>query len=148
MEKGRDVLIVMTILRSTPAHIAKFPCSCAVRGPRSFPAIFLHSLANAGTVDASDQGTRVGLSPPPRHRNHGAGYFAYIPTNLISITDGQIYLRYTFPTRILPAVDVANPFRVWRSGAASCVSFSCRTSQARLRAIRELNIRQIRHAPR
>ncbi len=38
---------------------------------------------------------------------------AYIPTNLISITDGQIYLRLRcLNSGVLPAVDVGNQFRV------------------------------------
>ena len=39
---------------------------------------------------------------------------AYIPTNLISITDGQIYVSPTlFELGILPAVDWDYPYPVW-----------------------------------
>jgi F-type H+-transporting ATPase subunit alpha len=48
---------------------------------------------------------------------------AYIPTNLISITDGQIYLSPTlFELGVLPAVDVAQSVsRV--GGAAQCAAY-------------------------
>src|SRR5271166_859497 len=70
-----------------PVLIESFPCCCGAHPvAKRFPAISFTS-------------TRGCWSVPP--------IFAYIPTNLISITDGQIYLSPTlFELGILPAVDV------------------------------------------
>jgi hypothetical protein len=135
MEKGRDVLIVYDDLT------------------QSLPGRYLlHSLANAGAVDTSDQGTRRRVSHRAAcHRNHGAGYLRLYPDqSYFHYGWTNLPFTYAFPTRNSSGGGCRQiRFACGRSGAASRVSLSCRTSQARLRAIRRTgNIRQVRHAPR
>jgi F-type H+-transporting ATPase subunit alpha len=111
MEAGRDVLIVYDDL--THHARAYRELSLLLRRPpgrEAFPGdiFYIHSrlLERATRL-------RVGLgggslTALPIIETEAQDISAYIPTNLISITDGQIYLSPSlFELGVLPAVDVA-----------------------------------------
>jgi F-type H+-transporting ATPase subunit alpha len=111
MEKGRDVLIVYDDL--TQHARAYRELSLLLRRPpgrEAFPGdiFYIHSrmLERATHLNAERGGGS--LTALPIIETEAQDISAYIPTNLISITDGQIYLSPTlFELGVLPAVDVA-----------------------------------------
>lgn len=110
MEAGRDVLIVYDDL--TQHARAYRELSLLLRRPpgrEAFPGdiFYIHSrLLERATHLANDLGGGS-LTALPIIETEAQDISAYIPTNLISITDGQIYLSPTlFELGVLPAVDV------------------------------------------
>ena len=86
------------------------PCCCAGRpGREAYPGdiFYLHSrLLERSTQLAAAHGGGSMTALPIVETKEGE-IAAYIPTNLISITDGQIYFdRNLFASGILPAIDV------------------------------------------
>jgi F-type H+-transporting ATPase subunit alpha len=110
MEAGRDVLIVYDDLTSTPAPIASFRCCCAGRpGREAFPGdiFYIHSRLLERATHLRKELGGGSLTALPIIETEAQDISAYIPTNLISITDGQIYLSPSlFELGVLPAVDV------------------------------------------
>ncbi len=110
MEQGRDVLIVYDDL--TRHARAYRELSLLLRRPpgrEAFPGdiFYIHSrlLERSTHLDAEHGGGS--LTALPVIETEAQNLSAYIPTNLISITDGQIYLSPDlFQKGILPAVDV------------------------------------------
>jgi F-type H+-transporting ATPase subunit alpha len=110
MEAGRDVLIVYDDL--TQHARAYRELSLLLRRPpgrEAFPGdiFYIHSrLLERATHLRSERGGGS-LTALPIIETEAQDISAYIPTNLISITDGQIYLSPTlFELGVLPAVDV------------------------------------------
>lgn len=110
MEKGRDVLIVYDDL--TQHARAYRELSLLLRRPpgrEAFPGdiFYIHSrLLERSTHLSKDLGGGS-LTALPIIETEAQNIAAYIPTNLISITDGQIYLSPSlFALGVLPAVDV------------------------------------------
>ena len=111
MEMGRDVLIVYDDL--TQHARAYRELSLLLRRPpgrEAFPGdiFYIHSrlLERATHLGAARGGGS--LTALPIIETEAQNMSAYIPTNLISITDGQIYLSPAlFELGVLPAVDVA-----------------------------------------
>jgi F-type H+-transporting ATPase subunit alpha len=110
MEAGRDVLIVYDDL--TQHARAYRELSLLLRRPpgrEAFPGdiFYIHSrLLERSTHLDKDLGGGS-LTALPIIETEAQDISAYIPTNLISITDGQIYLSPTlFELGVLPAVDV------------------------------------------
>lgn len=110
MEKGRDVLIVYDDL--TQHARAYRELSLLLRRPpgrEAFPGdiFYIHSrLLERSTHLGNDRGGGS-LTALPIIETEAQNIAAYIPTNLISITDGQIYLSPSlFALGVLPAVDV------------------------------------------
>ncbi len=110
METGRDVLIVYDDL--TKHAEAYRELSLLLRRPpgrEAFPGdiFYIHSrLLERATHLNSDLGNGS-LTALPIIETEAQNLSAYIPTNLISITDGQIYLSPSlFELGVLPAVDV------------------------------------------
>jgi F-type H+-transporting ATPase subunit alpha len=111
MESGRDVLIVYDDL--TQHARAYRELSLLLRRPpgrEAFPGdiFYIHSrlLERATHLDKDLGGGS--LTALPIIETEAQDIAAYIPTNLISITDGQLYLSPTlFEIGTLPAVDVA-----------------------------------------
>jgi F-type H+-transporting ATPase subunit alpha len=110
MEAGRDVLIVYDDL--TQHARAYRELSLLLRRPpgrEAFPGdiFYIHSrlLERATHLSAARGGGS--LTALPIIETEAQDMSAYIPTNLISITDGQIMLSPTlFELGVLPAVDV------------------------------------------
>ena len=110
MEAGRDVLIVYDDLthharsyRELSLLLGRPP------GREAFPGdiFYIHSrLLERATRLNKDRGGGS-LTALPVIETEAQDISAYVPTNLISITDGQIYLSPTlFQLGVLPAVDV------------------------------------------
>ncbi len=110
MEAGRDVLIVYDDL--TQHARAYRELSLLLRRPpgrEAFPGdiFYIHSrLLERATHLCKERGGGS-LTALPIIETEAQNISAYIPTNLISITDGQIYLSPSlFQLGVLPAVDV------------------------------------------
>ena len=110
MEQGRDVLIVYDDLthharayREISLLLSRPP------GREAFPGdiFYIHSRLLERATHLSEEKGGGSLTALPVIETDAQDISAYIPTNLISITDGQIYLSPTlFELGILPAIDV------------------------------------------
>lgn len=110
MEQGRDVLIVYDDLTQHARSYREL--SLLLRRPpgrEAFPGdiFYIHSrLLERSTHLNKDHGSGS-LTALPIVETEAQNISAYIPTNLISITDGQIYISPSlFELGVLPAVDV------------------------------------------
>src|SRR5665647_1716494 len=110
MEQGRDVLIVYDDL--THHARAYRELSLLLRRPpgrEAFPGdiFYIHSRLLERCTHLSEKRGGGSLTALPIIETEAQNISAYIPTNLISITDGQIYLSPSmFELGVLPAVDV------------------------------------------
>ncbi len=110
MESGRDVLIVYDDL--TQHARAYRELSLLLRRPpgrEAFPGdiFYVHSRMLERATHLRTERGGGSLTALPIIETEAQDISAYIPTNLISITDGQIYLSPTlFELGVLPAVDV------------------------------------------
>ena len=107
MEKGRDVLIVYDDLTHHARSYREL--SLLLRRPpgrEAFPGdiFYIHSRLLERSTHLKSGGSLTAL---PIIETEAQDISAYIPTNLISITDGQIYLSpKLYEEGVLPAVDV------------------------------------------
>jgi F-type H+-transporting ATPase subunit alpha len=110
MEAGRDVLIVYDDL--TQHARAYRELSLLLRRPpgrEAFPGdiFYIHSRLLERATHLRPELGGGSLTALPIIETEAQDISAYIPTNLISITDGQIYLSPSlFELGVLPAVDV------------------------------------------
>jgi F-type H+/Na+-transporting ATPase subunit alpha len=110
MEAGRDVLIVYDDL--TQHARAYRELSLLLRRPpgrEAFPGdiFYIHSRLLERATHLRQELGGGSLTALPIIETEAQNISAYIPTNLISITDGQIYLSPSlFALGVLPAVDV------------------------------------------
>ncbi len=110
MEAGRDVLIVYDDLTNHARSYREL--SLLLRRPpgrEAFPGdiFYIHSRLLERSTHLRKELGNGSLTALPIIETEAQDISAYIPTNLISITDGQIYLSPTlFELGVLPAVDV------------------------------------------
>lgn len=110
MEHGRDVLIVYDDLTNHARSYREL--SLLLRRPpgrEAFPGdiFYIHSKLLERATHLSDDLGGGSLTALPIVETEAQNISAYIPTNLISITDGQLYLSpKLFELGILPAIDV------------------------------------------
>jgi len=110
MEQGRDVLIIFDDLTHHARSYREL--SLLLRRPpgrEAFPGdiFYIHSRLLERSTHLRDEHGGGSLTALPIIETEAQNLAAYIPTNLISITDGQIYLSpELFQKGILPAVDV------------------------------------------
>jgi F-type H+-transporting ATPase subunit alpha len=110
MEMGRDVLIVYDDL--TQHAEAYREISLLLRRPpgrEAFPGdiFYIHSRLLERSTHLNQQRGGGSLTALPIIETEAQDISAYIPTNLISITDGQIYLSPSlFELGVLPSVNV------------------------------------------
>jgi F-type H+-transporting ATPase subunit alpha len=110
MEAGRDVLIVYDDL--THHARAYREISLLLRRPpgrEAFPGdiFYIHSRLLERATHLREALGGGSLTALPIIETEAQNISAYIPTNLISITDGQVYLSPSlFELGVLPAVDV------------------------------------------
>ncbi|MEO7731458.1 MAG: alternate F1F0 ATPase, F1 subunit alpha [Kofleriaceae bacterium] len=110
MELGRDVLIVYDDLTQHARSYREL--SLLLRRPpgrEAFPGdiFYIHSRLLERATHLRKERGGGSLTALPIIETEAQNISAYIPTNLISITDGQIYLSPSlFELGVLPAVDV------------------------------------------
>ena len=110
MEAGKDVLIVYDDLTNHARAYREL--SLLLRRPpgrEAFPGdiFYIHSRLLERATHLREEFGGGSLTALPIVETEAQNISAYIPTNLISITDGQIYLSPTlFELGVLPAVDV------------------------------------------
>ncbi|MBN1382283.1 MAG: alternate F1F0 ATPase, F1 subunit alpha [Deltaproteobacteria bacterium] len=110
MERGRDVLVIYDDL--TRHARAYRELSLLLRRPpgrEAFPGdiFFIHSRMLERSTHLKEEHGGGSLTSLPITETEAQDISSYIPTNLISITDGQIYLSpRLFQKGMLPAVDV------------------------------------------
>ncbi|MGC9325224.1 MAG: alternate F1F0 ATPase, F1 subunit alpha [Desulfomonilia bacterium] len=110
MERGRDVLLIYDDL--TRHARAYRELSLLLRRPpgrEAFPGdiFYIHSRMLERSTHLREEYGGGSLTALPIIETEAQDISSYIPTNLISITDGQIYLAPgLFQKGILPAIDV------------------------------------------
>lgn len=110
MEKGRDVLVIYDDLTRHARSYREL--SLLLRRPpgrEAFPGdiFYIHSRMLERSTHLREEKGGGSLTSLPITETEAQDISSYIPTNLISITDGQIYLSPAlFQKGILPAVDV------------------------------------------
>jgi F-type H+-transporting ATPase subunit alpha len=110
MQQGRDVLIIYDDL-TRHAHAYR-ELSLLLRRPpgrEAYPGdiFYIHSRLLERSTHLTDEAGGGSLTAMPIIETQAQNISAYIPTNLISITDGQVYLSPDlFQKGQLPAVDV------------------------------------------
>ena len=110
MEQGRDVLIVYDDLTNHARAYREL--SLLMRRPpgrEAFPGdiFYIHSRLLERATHLNEAHGGGSLTALPIVETEAQDISAYIPTNLISITDGQIYLSpKLFELGLLPAVDI------------------------------------------
>jgi len=124
MEEGKDVLVIYDDL--SKHAVAYRALSLLLRRPpgrEAYPGdvFYLHSRLLERAAKLSDERGGGSLTALPVIETQAGDISAYIPTNVISITDGQIYLETElFNNGIRPAI---NPgFSVSRVGGAAQIS--------------------------
>ena len=154
MEAGRDVLIVYDDL--THHARAYRELSLLLRRPpgrEAFPGdiFYIHSRMLERATHLSDERGGGSMTALPIIETEAQNISAYIPTNLISITDGQIVLSPSlFELGVLPAVDVGTSVsRVGGKAQRAAYRAVAGRSQAGLRAVRGTrDLRPLRRAAR
>ena len=110
MSKGKDVLIVYDDL--TKHALAYRQISLLLRRPpgrEAYPGdiFYVHSRLLERSTRLRDEAGGGSITSLPIIETEAQNISAYIPTNLISITDGQIYISpELFQKGVFPAVDV------------------------------------------
>jgi len=121
MEKGKDVLVIYDDL--TKHAWAYRQISLVLRRPagrEAYPGdiFYLHSRLLERAVKLNQENGGGSITALPIVETQANDMSAYIPTNIISITDGQIYLESSlFNAGVRPAVNVGNS--VSRVGGAA-----------------------------
>lgn len=121
MEEGKDVLIVYDDL--SKHAVAYRTMSLLLRRPpgrEAYPGdvFYLHSRLLERAAKLSDELGGGSLTALPIIETQAGDISAYIPTNVISITDGQIFLQTDlFAAGVRPAVD--SGLSVSRVGSAA-----------------------------
>jgi F-type H+-transporting ATPase subunit alpha len=123
MDQGRDVLVVYDDL--SKHAVAYRALSLLLRRPpgrEAYPGdvFYLHSRLLERAASLSDELGGGTITALPIVETQGGDISAYIPTNVISITDGQVFLQSDlFYSGVRPAVDVGlSVSRV--GGSAQC----------------------------
>ena len=119
MFEGKHALVNARPPSSTPTPTADVRRLLLSRGPRGDPGILpLHSRAAPARVQLRRAGAAASSSLLRVVETPGLGDVAYIPTSVISITDGQIFLEADlFFSGVRPAVNVGRS--VSRVGASA-----------------------------
>jgi len=130
MEEGKDVLVIYDDL--SKHAVAYRALSLLLRRPpgrEAYPGdvFYLHSRLLERAAKLSDERGGGSLTALPIIETQAGDVSAYIPTNVISITDGQIYLETElFNNGIRPAINAG--LSVSRVGGAAQISAMKRVS--------------------
>lgn len=145
MEKGRDVLIVFDDLskhavayRTLSLLLHRSP------GREAYPSdvFYLHSRLLERAACMSDEKGGGSITALPIIETMDGNLSAYIPTNVISITDGQIYLESElFHNGIRPAVNTGlSVSRVGRAAQPAAMKKVSNTLRISLAKYREMSV--------
>jgi F-type H+/Na+-transporting ATPase subunit alpha len=121
MQQGQDALVIFDDL--SKHAVAYREVSLLLRRPpgrEAYPGdvFYLHSRLLERAAQLSDERGGGSLTALPIIETQAGDVSAYIPTNVISITDGQIFLdRSLFNAGILPAINIG--ISVSRVGGAA-----------------------------
>jgi F-type H+-transporting ATPase subunit alpha len=121
MEKGEHALVVYDDLSKQAEAYRQL--SLLLRRPpgrEAYPGdvFYLHSRLLERAAKLSDENGAGSMTALPIIETKGGDVSAFIPTNVISITDGQVYLQDNlFKSGVRPAVDVG--ISVSRVGGAA-----------------------------
>jgi F-type H+-transporting ATPase subunit alpha len=124
MEEGKDVLLIYDDL--SKHAVAYRALSLLLRRPpgrEAYPGdvFYLHSRLLERAAKLSDARGGGSLTALPIIETQAGDISAYIPTNVISITDGQIYLETElFNNGVRPAINAG--FSVSRVGGAAQIA--------------------------
>ena len=137
MEAGKDVLVVYDDLSK---HAAAYrTLSLLLKrapGREAYPGdvFYLHSRLLERAARLSDELGGGSLTALPIIETQAGDVSAYIPTNVISITDGQIYLETEmFNSGFRPAINAG--LSVSRVGGAAQIKATIRTELAQYREL-------------
>lgn len=143
MDKGRDVLVIYDDL--SKQAVAYRQLSLLLRRPpgrEAYPGdiFYLHSRLLERAARLSDEKGGGSLTALPIIETLEGDISAYIPTNVISITDGQIFLMTDlFNKGVRPAIDVGNSVsRVGSSAQTKAMKSVAGTLKLELAQFREL----------
>jgi F-type H+/Na+-transporting ATPase subunit alpha len=150
-DSGRHVL---TVYDDLSKHAAAYrEISLLLRRPpgrEAYPGdvFYLHSRLLERAAKLSDALGAGSLTSLPIIETQAGDISAYIPTNVISITDGQIFLEADlFNSGIRPAINVGNS--VSRVGGSAQIKAMKQVAPARPRAVpRAGGLRAVRLGPR
>ena len=145
MEKGRDVLVVYDDLsKHAVAYRAMSLLLHRPPGREAYPGdvFYLHSRLLERSARMSKENGGGSITALPIVETTGGNISAYIPTNVISITDGQIYLESElFHSGIRPAVNTGlSVSRVGRSAQREAMKRVAGTLRIDLSQYREMAI--------
>ena len=135
----------MMTFQSTPSLTVPFPCFfTARRDARRIPETFFIFTADFWSAARSFPTRRGGgsLTALPIIETMAGDISAYIPTNVISITDGQIFLESElFNAGMRPAVNVGlSVSRVGRSAQRAAMKKVTGTLRLDLAQYREMSV--------
>lgn len=143
MDRGRDALVIYDDL--SKQAVAYRELSLLLRRPpgrEAYPGdiFYLHSRLLERAAKLSDEKGGGSLTALPIIETQEGDVSAYIPTNVISITDGQIYLDASlFNKGIRPAIDVGiSVSRVGSSAQTKAMKSVAGTLRLELAQYREL----------
>ena len=143
MDQGMDALIVYDDL--SKHAVAYRQVSLVLRRPsgrEAYPGdvFYLHSRLLERSARLSDENGDGSLTALPIIETQAGDVSAYIPTNVISITDGQIYLETDlFYSGIRPAISVGlSVSRVGSSAQTKAIKKVAGTTKLDLAQFREL----------
>lgn len=145
MEKGKDVLIVYDDLsKHAVAYRAMSLLLHRPPGREAYPGdvFYLHSRLLERSACLSKEKGGGSLTALPIIETMGGNISAYIPTNVISITDGQIFLESElFHSGIRPAVNTGlSVSRVGRSAQQKAMKKFSGTLRIELSLYREMAV--------
>lgn len=145
MQEGRDVLVVYDDL--TKHAWAYRQISLVLKRPsgrEAYPGdiFYLHSRLLERAVKLNKQNGGGSITAFPIIETQANDISAYIPTNVISITDGQIYLESSlFNAGLRPAINVGNSVsRVGGSALTALMKSVTGRMRLELAAYRELAV--------
>ena len=143
MDRGRDVLIIYDDL--SKQAVAYRELSLLLRRPpgrEAYPGdiFYLHSRLLERAARLSDEKGGGSMTALPIIETQEGDVSAYIPTNVISITDGQIFLiAELFNKGVRPAIDVGiSVSRVGSSAQTKAMKSVAGTLKLELAQFREL----------
>ena len=145
MEKGRDVLIVYDDLsKHAIAYRALSLLLERSPGREAYPGdvFYLHSRLLERSAHLSDEKGGGSMTALPIVETQAGDVSAYIPTNIISITDGQIFLESDlFFSGQRPAVNVGlSVSRVGRAAQTSAMRKAAGAIRLDLAQYREMEV--------